>query len=69
MIEINMKKKINSKIEKQKKILECLVREKIFSQVLTHQGSILTLVYPLYTNTEHNRSKDKINPFVYTKTI
>ena len=42
-----------------------LVVGKIFSWVLTHQRSIIRLVYPWYTNTEHNKSKDKINSFTH----
>ena len=38
---------------------------KIFSQVSTHQGPILKLVYPWYINTEHNGKKDKVH--LYTK--
>ena len=41
----------------------------IFSQVPTHQGPILALVYLGYTNTDHNQKKDKINTFVHTRTF
>ena len=41
----------------------------MFTRVPIHQGSILALVYPWSTNTEHNGMKDKINTFVYTRTL
>ena len=46
-----------------------MVVSKIFSGVYTHQGPILALAYPFYTNTEHNDRKGQINSFTPTKTF
>ena len=47
-------------------LLVYLMVAKVFSQVPTLQGPILTLVYPWYTKTEHN---GRINSFIHTKNI
>ena len=41
---------------------------KIFSQVSTYQGPILTLVYLWDTNIEHNGEENKINSFMHIRT-
>ena len=41
--------------------------QKIFKQDATCQGPILGLVYPWYTNMEHNGKKDEISSFTHTR--
>ena len=50
-------------------LLVFLRLRKIFTKVLTHQGPILTLLYPSNTNTEFKKRKNEINTFVYTRTF
>ena len=46
-------------------LLVVLVAGKIFNQLSTRHGSILALVYPWYTNIEHNRGEDNKSSFTY----
>ena len=40
----------------------------LFSRVSTYQRQVLAFLYPWYTNTKHNGSKDNINSFEQTIT-
>ena len=42
---------------------------KIFDRVLTLQGPLLTWVYPLCTNIEHNERKDKMFSLKHKETF
>ena len=43
--------------------------ERYLNRVHTHQEPILALAYPLYTSTEQNKRKGKINSITHTITF